>query len=357
MSPVANCRYTCREAKWRWQTTEILKHGNRRTCAEKGQDLMKTLDLIFQCFDSFSDPSLRRTKWKMEFTITACRGCSLHMNSQSFPGERSSIKFLSGTPHKPGSEWWQWSQYLCSVHSWNKVQLNASALRNYLCSGWLPNMTQQLQTSQCETSIPKNFSTIHSAFVEVGSWSSRSRNQTSCLTVRSGWDMARSLHLTWTAACANTTTAAGSQWFQGWKHGNQVYLGCVQFNIAVQIEGWKKNDETWKNKAGPFTRPFNRVPQRHEALAIWFATGIRFQPRLKKGLWSLKWYQNWSAIQMTWRCFYSLPICSHFKSTLIFMKLCYSSLHGDSCCFRKTFFRSTGQSEHKGPFASPGLAN
>lgn len=32
----------------------------------------------FQCFDSFSDPSLRRTKWKMEFTITACRGC--HMN-------------------------------------------------------------------------------------------------------------------------------------------------------------------------------------------------------------------------------------------------------------------------------------
>ena len=177
------CISTCREAKWRWQTAEILKHGNRRTCAEKGQDLMKTLDLIFNV--------------STRFRIHPCGERSERWNSQSrpvvvvtwignlwpeLPRWKIEHQILSGTPHKPGSEWWQWSQYLCSVHSWNKVQLNVSALRNYLCSGWLPNMTQQLQTSQCETSIAKFFSTIHSAFVEVGSWSSRSRNQTCCLT-------------------------------------------------------------------------------------------------------------------------------------------------------------------------------
>lgn len=125
MSPVANCRYTCREAKWRWQTAEILKHGNRRTCAEKGQDLMKTLDLIFNVSTRFRiHPCGERSeRWNSQSRPVVVVHCTWIRNLwPELPRSKIEHQILSGTRHKPGSEWWQWSQYLCSVQQQNDAK-------------------------------------------------------------------------------------------------------------------------------------------------------------------------------------------------------------------------------------------
>ena len=311
----------------------------------------------FQCFDSFSDPSLRRTKWKMEFTITACRGCSLHMNSQSFPGERSSIKFSVAhhTSQEVNDDNEASTSAVCireTKYNWTPLPFVTTSAQAD-CQTWLSsckhlNVRLQFQKiSQLYT--PHLWKSDHEAVAREIKHLALQYEVGGIWRDRYIWHEQRPVQ-----------TPQQQQEVNGFKDGSMVTrytLDVCSSTLQCKLRDGKKMTKHEKTRQGRLPGRLNRVPQRHEALAIWFATGIRFQPRLKKGLWSLKWYQNWSAIQMTWRCFYSLPICSHFKSTLIFMKLCYSSLHGDSCCFRKTFFRSTGQSEHNGPFASPGLAN
>ena len=158
-------------------------------------------------------------------------------------------------------------------------------------------------------------------------------------------------------------TPQQQQEVNGFKDGSMVTrytLDLCSSTISVQIEGWKKNEKKniIQGRVVYLRLPGSPAPRG-------FGDLIRYRdpvpaPVKKGGSGASKKYQI--GLQSKWLedvfiCFYYLPICSHFKSTLILMKLCYSSLHGVSCCFRKTFFRSTGQSEHNGPFASPGLAN
>ena len=241
-----------------------LKFWNTET-SEQGQDLMKTLDLIFNVSTRFRiHPCGERSeRWNSQSRPVVVVHCTWIRNLwPELPRSKIEHQILSGTRHKPGSEWWQWSQYLCSVqqqndakrfvclciretkYNWTSLPFVTTSARAD-CQIWLSsckhlNVGLQFQRfSQLYT--PHLWKSDHEAVVR----------EIKHLALGSGWDMARSLHLTWTAACANTTTAAGSQWFQGWKHGNQVYLGFVQFNMQcmqLQIEGWKK---TWKKNNHP----------------------------------------------------------------------------------------------------------
>lgn len=285
---------------WNSETRKPANLCRKRT------SLMKTLDLIFQCFDSFSDPSLRRTKWKMEFTITACRGCSLHMNSQSFPGERSRIKF--SVAHHTSQEVNDDNEASTSAVCILETKYNWTSLRFVTtsaqadCQIWLSsckhlNVRLQFQKVS-QLYIPHLWKSDHEAVVR----------EIKHLALGSGWDMARSLHLTWTAACANTTTAAGSQWFQGWKHGNQVYLGCVHFNMQCKLRDGKKHGKKTiiQGRAVYIRLPGSPAPRGFGALTQ-NSDLIRYRDPVPapnhQGALEPQMISNWSAIQMTWRCF------------------------------------------------------
>ena len=142
--------------------------------------------------------------------------------------------------------------------------------------------------------------------------------------------MARSLHLTWTAkACANTTAAAGSQWFQGWKHGTPW--------ICAKTWSWNWEKKTSKaehvmacNPTSQRLSALSRVPKRATRLwrkpsAIWFATGILWAPvpvgALEPETSNVLMIEcNPNELNMFF-ILYVPEICSHFKPTLIIEKL------------------------------------
>lgn len=286
----------------------------------------------------------------------------LETYGQSFPGERSSIKF--SVAHHTSQEVNDDNEASTSAVCIRETKYNWTSRRFVTtsaqadCQIWLSsckhlNVRLQLQNfSQLYT--PHLWKSDHEAVVR----------EIKHVALRSGWDMARSLHLTWTAACANTTTAAGSQWFQWWKHGNQVYLGFVQFNM--QFLNWgmeKKHEKKTSSKAGPFTSVY-RVPQRHEALALYpkqrsdSLPGSGSSPEPPRGsgasndikfvLMQSKWLED---VFILYRY---VPISSRHWYLWNYVTVVFMVFHG---VLGRLSFRSTGQSEHNGPFASPGLAN
>ena len=165
----------------------------------------------------------------------------------------------------------------------------------------------QIRLSSCNISMwdfnSKKFLNISTIFVEVGSWSSRSRNRTSCLTKCVGYGEI------FTCQCdmnsAPVQTPQQQQEVNGFKDGSMV----TRYTLDLC-------NSTCSANSGKHPRQgrLNQVPQRHEALAQTLGSDlIRYRDPVSpglKGLWSLNITETSNELKMFFMLYQYVPVSS-----------------------------------------------